>query len=366
MADVQKMRCGLLLISSQNGSGTPNVHHLSACTGELLGESIPMKGQILIAGGRYISTSQGPAVVLEQSDEAKAFARWGNREFDKLEYEYARKWRASLAPLDRDSSSDFLRSQGIGTLSCETLKEAWQLALEIVDGEHTVLDAFQFVFSVLNVPFEYSNRIISAWKSAGCPRLADHAPYTAYVMSLQFFFHIAVANNLISTRRSNSTDAAYLFYLPFCQVFVSSDRLHKQIVPLFKRDDQMFIWGLDLKKDLARLNEHYSQLPDETKEQGVIRFAPQPPQEGDFLVSSIWDQLFPRWRSRRAPRKEGDDRDIMDLMEEIKKKSKCVESPSPEIVEDITAAPMISLKRQVRRKKGSWFQVPKDLENDVE
>jgi len=347
-------------------SGQPNAHHLSACLGELLGERIPMNGQLLISGGSYVSTSQGPAVVVEQTDEAKAFSRWSNREFEALEYDYAQKWRASLPAIDSTNSAALLSTTGVDVSSCKTLEHAKRLAEEIVDGRQAILDPFQFIFSVLNPPEEYHERIITAWQSASCPSLSDYAPYTTYVMSLHFFFHIAVARNLISTRRSNTMDAAYLFYLPFCNVFVSSDKLHKQISPLFMRDDQLFVWGLELKKDLTRLNSHYEQLPKEIKEQGVICFAPQPPTEGEFLVSAIWDRVFPEWRKRKQGSRESGDFDVMNLFKELKGKSKTSSFPSSEAGSDSSDLRMISVQRRIRRKKGSWFQVPKDLKDSDE
>lgn len=347
-------------------SGQPNAHHVSACIGELLGEKIPMNGQLLISGGRSVATSQGPAVVVEQTDEAKAFARWSNREFEALEYEYAQHWRASLPTLETKTSAATLATIGVNTTSCKTLESAKQLAEEIVDGSKGVLDPFQFVFSVLNPPEKYHERIISAWQSARCPSLPDYAPYTAYIVSLHFFFHIAVARNLISTRRSNTMDAAYLFYLPFCSIFVSSDKLHRQIAPLFMRDDQMFVWGLELKEDLRRLNSHYDELPIETKEKGVMCFAPQPPTEGEFLVSAIWDRMFPQWRVREQRGREPDGLDVMNLFKELKGNSNAAPVPSADAGSDRSDLRMISVQRRVRRKKGSWFQVPKALKDDDE
>ena len=68
----------------------------------------------------------------------------------------------------------------------------------------------------------------------------------------RWLFHIAIAAHLISPERpSNRTDIAYLFYLPFCMMFVSSDKLHRETANLFLRADQEFVWGLDLKDDLT-------------------------------------------------------------------------------------------------------------------
>jgi hypothetical protein len=91
-------------------------------------------------------------------------------------------------------------------------------------------------------------------------------------------------------------DIAYLFYLPFCQVFISGDRLHRRCAPLFMREDQEFVWGLDLKADLGRMNAHYLALPESERARGVMKFAKGPPKTGDFLTARIYDRFGDHWR----------------------------------------------------------------------
>ena len=48
-----------------------------------------------------------------------------------------------------------------------------------------------------------------------------------HMFSVDFFFHLAIAADLISRVRpegkaDNKVDIAYLYYLPFCMVFVSA------------------------------------------------------------------------------------------------------------------------------------------------
>ena len=59
------------------------------------------------------------------------------------------------------------------------------------------------------------------------------------------------------------------------------------------RPDQEFIWGLDLKADLAALNTHFTGLPDEIKEQGVMVFAQQLPKESQGLIRQIFERRMP-------------------------------------------------------------------------
>lgn len=72
-------------------------------------------------------------------------------------------------------------------------------------------------------------------------------------------------------------DVAYLCYLPFCNLFVSGDALHRRCAPLFLREDQDFFWAPDLKEDLAKINSHFMSFPEEEKERGLFQFAADPP-----------------------------------------------------------------------------------------
>lgn len=133
--------------------------------------------------------------------------------------------------------------------------------------------------------------------------MARYAPYVAHVLTVELFFQIALVSHQISSgRTTNRTYISYLFYLPFCMLFVSSDRLHRRCAPLFLRSDQEFVWGPELKQDLAKLNQHYADLPDSTKERGIMSFASTPPREGDFQVAHPWDRHLPKWRKRKENR----------------------------------------------------------------
>jgi hypothetical protein len=121
----------------------------------------------------------------------------------------------------------------------------------------------------------------------------------AHVVAVELFFRIALGAALIGTADANNrTDIGYLFYTPFCHVFVSSDNLHRRCAPHFLRTDQSFVWGHDLKADLNRLMNIYTGRPEEEKEQGLMRLAPTPPPNDQGVVARLWDDHFGAWRQR--------------------------------------------------------------------
>ena len=130
------------------------------------------------------------------------------------------------------------------------------------------------------------------------------------------------------------------------------------------RDDQEFVWGPDLKSDLSKLNERYMSLPQEVKDIGVLSFASTPPQNENFLTTELWERhLTDVWKKRN------------EITEKIPKSNKKLvkemneligsEPLSPQEVNfDVSDTDTMSLQRMVRKKKGSWLQVPIDIDDN--
>jgi hypothetical protein len=169
------------------------------------------------------------------------------------------------------------------------------------------------------------------------------------------FFHIAVAKALISPDRlSNRTDIAYLYYLPFAMAFVSNDKLHKRVVPLLLREDQMFIDGAELKRDLAALNIHYSALPPEVQEHGLFRFA-KPPDDDRFLTTRIHRRfgfrlgedisLAPGQNKRVAD-------DVLAMVEGMRQEA---QAPTSAVAwDEAKDTHHISIERKIAPRRGKW------------
>jgi hypothetical protein len=279
-------------------SGYPCASHFTMIVGDLLGEVAPMDGRVPIPGGRHVKSGERRGIVFDESPEALAFIRWQRGDFIALERLYASGFRRGLAALDLTAQRDILHSFGIDQKIVKSLADAKAFASGIATGNDKAFERLRIAVTLFDIPKHLHETILRRWNETSRPPLSEFAPYAAYAMMVELFFQLALANpNLISTERpSNRMDIAYLFYLPFSQVFVSSDKLHRKCVPLFLRDDQQFVWGIDLKADLARMNAHYLTLPESERERGVMAFAHLPPKTGDFLTAQIYDRFGKNWR----------------------------------------------------------------------
>lgn len=341
----------------------PNAYHGRLCLGDLMGDEVPMQGRPIIAHGTPVKSGDKTGVVFEEPPEARAFSRWQEGEFLEAERETAKNWRGMLANLKFSEAIKQLNQFGINPKTCSSLEHARAIASGIVSrGRNAIF--FQFALILLGVPTLFWGDIIERWKQKGAPPLAEFAPYAAYVVMLELFFYIGIAAGRISAsgkKITNRIDLAYLYYLPFCMVFTSSDKFHRSSAPLFLLPSQQFVWGPELKAELKRLNEYYSGLPESTKEKGLYEIAAQPPVTEGALMTQLWDRfLRPEWRKPRQFNVENRDpekqKELLDRLKRLKEEA----VPTNERVQS-DAADFLHLEKRVQKKRGSYWQLPKDL-----
>jgi hypothetical protein len=342
----------------------PCIHHATAALGELLGHPVPMTGQIPMSGGDARRDGDRTGFVFEPSSESQAFSRWRDRQFLELERGTAKRWREMLSSIDLRSAAEALKKDGRPVTPCKSLAEAKAVASALVDNPAKPHILMNLLLDILEIRPEHRRQVLERWSIAGYQRLRQYAPYCAHVATVEVFFRLALSASLISPGRpTNRVDVSYLYYLPFCNTFISSDRLHRSCAPLFIRDDQMFAWGPDLKSDLGRLNRHYLELPETTRDAGIMTFARSPPADTAPLVAQVWDHTRPGWRANV-------ERPLPPLSEEMEKKLvnelTGLEQARAIADEEVHESehPSMIVKRSYRRRKGSWYQVPKNLKNE--
>jgi hypothetical protein len=343
-------------------NSAPSAHHFDLVVANMRGQEIPMIGQIQLAHGRLVEDNGELASYSAGSPVAEAYSRWQDRDYTDLEKRFARNWRISLTDADLTQRHELFTHLGIDLSQVRTLKDAHDSAQYTLAAKDKPFLAMEYALNTLHIPEQFHSQIRSRWVANKYPSLIELSPYTAFVLSVELFLEIALEKNLISSnRKSNIIDIAYLYYLPFCMLFVSSDRLHRETAPLFLQDDQQFVWGLDLKQSLGELDLFYSLYSEEEKERGIYALAPHPPKHIKTLVSDIWDRHIPTWRTtNRISAEESEVR-----FQEIKKRAheieeaEAVRTPPGFINPDSIHSTLI--KRQASRRRGKWYQIPKDF-----
>jgi hypothetical protein len=343
--------------------GDPSAFHLDLCISSLRQYNVPVRRGIPTFSGRAVEHGGSVGMVMGVSPEGEAFNRWMAKEFNQIEHQYAKSWRNQLANVNLKETAKQLQSLGVNPKSCKTFEDAKSIAENIVHGRDKVFERMKLACLMLRVPAKLHTEILRRWTGVGSPAISSYAPYAAYVLTVEVFFQVALAANLISTDRpSNLLDIAYLSYLPFCDIFVSNDHLHIKCASLFMNKDQKFICGSDLKKELKAIDEFFDKLSDEEKDKGVLSFAKSPPKDGRFLVSELWDKYCVGWRTRKEI-ENPENRLTPEQVEELIAFHEAPTVSKDRVDFDSQNFHRLSIHRKVHKKKGKWFQVPKDLEN---
>jgi len=340
----------------------PSAYHANLCVSNLMGAEIAMNGRIHLAGGVAVKSGDKSGIMFDESPEVRAFARWQNGQFLDAERELAKLWRGMLANLKFNKAIKRFNQLGVNPNTCSSLEHAKSIASGIVSRERSVR-FLQFALRLVGVPDVLWSAITDRWKQNGTPPLIEYAPYAAYVTTVDLFFYIGIASGRISVsgkKITNRIDLAYLYYLPFCMVFTSSDKFHKACSPLFLRGDQQFVWGPELKAELKRLDEYYKGMPESTKEKGLFAIAEQPPVTEGALLTQLWDRfLRPAWRKPGGFNVELPPEKEKEIVEALKRQRDEAVPTKENVKSD--AAEFLHLQKKIQKKRGSYWQLPKDL-----
>jgi hypothetical protein len=347
----------------------PNVHHRTLISAELQGQEIEMSGRMMVAAGEYRRAPDGSlGMHIDEFPEAAMLLRWKTGEFDEVEREVAKAWRAELAAHDPDRVIGVVRNilpAGTRISDLETLKGRIDTFCQGDEREVVAL-----ALHVLDVPEAAQRMVLERWETAGRPPLSAFAPYTTHVFKVDLLYYLGIDRGFISGKRaSNKADMAYLYYLPFTTVFVSGDRLHQRTAPLFLMPEQSYVRTDELKAGLREIDGYYNQLPDEIKQLGVLQFAGWPPSRLDNIVTQLWDKhMRSDWREiaaaqeaeRGKPRdEEADRRTLADMRSRVESADPVTEAETPLSGDE---ADYVIIRRQVPVRKGKWRMVSKEVE----
>jgi hypothetical protein len=357
---------GSLASKTPDASSKCNVYHMSLLSAELsgAGEIEMSHGRPIISGGKTMELGGKTGIIFQQSPEEEAFQRWQRREFLQLERSQAKAWRNGLSNINLEANYQLFQvffPMG----KPKTLLDVKRFVDFHIDGPDQE-ETLAFGLSLLGVPERSRQTVLSRWRTSGKPHIKQFAPYFTHVFSVDLFFNFAIAADLIGRGRpSHKIDLAYLYYLPFCSVFTSNDKLHASIAPFFLRENQTYIPGVQLKADLAKIDAYFDAFPDDVKNRGVISFAFYPPTEGEFLVSQLWDKhMSPKWRDHKVqPKPQPDSELSKKIVEEIEHFEERASSVPEERRVDSDEADHVVIKRTVRVQKGKWKRFPPEVIN---
>lgn len=344
-----------------------NIHHHTLVVNDLLGHAVEMKRRPFIKGGQPQISSDGKVgFFFEESPEDKAFKRWSKREFLEIERDIAKQWRQVLSGLTFETFMGIVKNTVPPEKHFSNLEQIKAFVDEFIKrSDKPVLD---LLLLMLDIPSNLQGDIIDRWEKMSQPTLKNFAPYAAYVLSVDMFFYLALNSSFISQDRpSNKIDISYLYYLPFCMVFVSRDKLHRRVAPLFMEGEQVFAYGDDMKTGLRELDDYFSRFQKEIEEKGVMSFASYPPEEIETYIGKLWESsMGTKWKKHRSEKKMGapvpQDKELLKTLKEYKEYSRPIKGAG--ISSD--DADRVTFTRRMYVQKGKWRILPKGIEDKAD
>ena len=262
-----------------------NVHYLSLLKEDLLGRRIEMSGRPLKGGGtRVIRTDGKKGVIFEESLEEQAIRRWQNEEFTEAEHILSERWRMSTTGRNVEEFQRTLQTAFPTSLPFQNLKDIRDWVDQIFDNNNIEVKRELLItfFDFFPMMQDIASEVFLRWEHDKYPDLKKFAPYAHHCFCVLLVFMFGLRQKLLGTKATNFVDLEYLYYLPFTIVFSSRDKFHKLFVPLFLNENQTFLDGDDLKKDLAAIKAY----ADSNTDGKILR----PPRPDDSIASKLWQK----------------------------------------------------------------------------
>ncbi len=265
-----------------------NAYYRSLVKGELSGDPVELEGRPTLDIEKIVETDDGrKGFVIKETAEEKAIYKWKEGKFSEADHDLSQLWRTLTTKEDLLKNLQKILQAG----NSQKLKSFDELRKKVnsILFDQGLQDRL-LAYMIDNYGEGDINGLVifERWTREGRPLLSDFAPYASHCLEVDLLFHFGLQSELIGTRPTNRVDLEYLYYLPFCNVFTSNDKLHKQLAPHLIRKDQQFIVGAVLKEDFKKIVEFLEKEGDEAKK----NFVSEPPIIEDSLTFNLWQEYF--------------------------------------------------------------------------
>lgn len=333
---ISKEQVQLLAKKVYRGQSAINANYLHCILASLLGEKVPMEGRILLPGGSPRITESGKkGIVFEETLEQKQLNRWKSGDFDSEEQTIAEQWRAASNDIDLEAIKKNFAKKFKKLININSFADLNSYIKNYFAHAVSQTDFLCQLIEEYKIPQTFASKIFLRYEQANKPSLNIFAPYAYYCLHIKTFFLLALVCNLISTRRTNIIDLEYLYYLPFCMAFASSDKFHQIMVPYYIRDDQRFVPGTDLKADLTHLAQDWDVKFNKDMKAWDVRYGSGPPEDANSVVYKLWRELFPRWTpGKKSDSSQSEPESIKKLNERMDEFNKAIASKDTDFLSD--------------------------------
>ena len=234
--------------------GVINADHRTLCIGELTGMGrFEADGRPVLDEYSDVREPDGSlSILIEPTSANKAILRWASAQFTTVERIVSQGLRTSAEAFSLDALYGRLRQHQVLLPRPKTVSEIPEIADDILTRPPLQAALLDWLMEQLRLPPQARLAVGRRWGATGRPLLADLAPYAHHCTRVLLLLLIGMRHNVVSARKTNRLDAEYLFYVPFCEVFVSGDKLHEQLAPMVLGEGRRFVPLREFKAEMAR------------------------------------------------------------------------------------------------------------------
>jgi hypothetical protein len=199
-------------------------------------------------------TEDRRGILYDSTPEQALWARWADGDFGTEDELTATTWRNGIEQIDLEKVAALWKPFTSRHFSLAKNQDELISAIDIFLRDPTPAVQREIVNMTLDLlkASQQVRLVVHVLMNSDAMRsLLDFAPYAASVIRLFLAFVCGLARGFIGPRATNYIDLQYLYYSPFCMVFVSNDKFHREMWPA-TAGRHSFLWGKDVKDDLRR------------------------------------------------------------------------------------------------------------------
>ena len=266
-----------------------NTHYKNLIVSDLLGNSPSLDGRPNVNIEKAVISETGAkGQVISITKEEESIYTWREGDFSTADHKLSEIWRSTTTQEDLLQKFKSTLISSDGKPKFKDFNQLNEIVTKVIQSDDIQQSLLKSIIEINGIDADSATKIFSRWQIEGKPLLKDFAPYAYHCLKVDSLFIFGLTSDLIPIRPTNRIDCEYLYYLPFCNVFTSNDKLHKNLVPLLLRADQKFIIGEHLKKDMTQIHTYFEENGIEERR----KYKNEPPIIEDSLTFQLWKEFF--------------------------------------------------------------------------
>jgi hypothetical protein len=260
----------------------------------LLGAQIPMDGRIIPKGLMPVKAADGKlGHIIVDTSEDHSIQRWQQGRFTLEDALFAYKWQRVKRFINKSHYISKLTTAGYDVRCPKNLDDLRRMVDEIIADPTLQGTLLGLLLSEFKPTHAQQVAILNRWNAEKKPLMTEFATYATHCLRANLMLSLGnqKADILGTPHEHDLRDLEYLYYLPFCEVFASRDKIHEKLKTLL-RDDQTFV-GKELATDLKRLAEEWNAFSKEEKAERHQTYGSRPPEHENSIVYKLWQKHRP-------------------------------------------------------------------------